>query len=478
MRRCELASLRENPYLKDANPSATAWLALVCVSAGNFLTAMSNSGITLSLPAIAAEYPATAVQLSWVPTIFVLTNAILILPFGRLADRVGLKRVYITGMVLFSLACAAAAVAPDFNWIIALRALQACGAAMLQACGMAIVMQLFPQNRRGTAIGIGASCLYLGLSVGPPLGGFITDTLGWRATFMVPLPFSVIVIGLIVLFLRQEWRNDEPINFDVVGFALLAASLILLMMGVSALPAHEGALMAFGGLALAIAFIYTQMTFKNPLLRLKAIVGNRVFSRSALFQMNMYAAAYSVMYLVSLYLQYIKGLSASMAGTAMLVQATLMAIVAPLAGRIADSTSPRLISTCGSAAAALGYLGLVSVGFETPLVLVYGCLALVGIGMGMFTSPNYKLALGAVPSDRLATGTAVINSARNVGNIIGMSVVLMLVALRLSGEQIAPANYDDFLSAVRGAFVFSFGSALMAALLGLKELRRSQQPSG
>ena len=434
------------------------------------LTAITNSGAVLAVPSIAEEFPASAVQLSWIPTIFVMTNVILILPFGRLADRIGLKRIYLAGIVTFSVASFVATLGDSMAWVIAMRGCQAVGTAMMQACGMAIVGSVFADQQRGTAVGIAASCLYFGLSVGPLLGGELTDAFGWRSVFYFPMVFAGLVCGVIVLRLRGEWRSDEPLTFDWLGLLLFATTIVCIMIGVSSLPAGGRVGLIAVGVVTGIAFVRSQWVRPNPMLRIRAIVDNRVFRQAVMAQMAMYCAIYAVIYLMSLYLQYIKAVGAGEAGRILIFQALLMAVTAPLAGRAADRFSARILSTAGSLLAALGYFGLCWIGDDTAFGFIMLCLSLIGVGMGLFSTPNYKAALAAVPSDRLASATAVMNSARNLGNIAGMAIVLSLIALMVGGEAIAPPSYARFLIAVQCAFAVSCASALWAAWIGSRRV--------
>lgn len=450
-----------------------AWVSLAGIALSYILTALSLSGMNVALPSIAREFPASAVLLGWVPTAFLLANAILVLPSGRLAERIGPKRVYLAGLFIFGVSHYLVTLAADIYWIIALRAVQALGAAMAQACGMAILHTLFPADRRGLVIGICASSIYFGLAAGPFVAGLLTHAFGWRSVFYFQLPLVLLLIWLLRPRLPHADGSGERRPFDWPGFALLGVALTAIMTGISLLPGLHSLPIVGLGLLLAAAFCRHQWHAEHPLLHLRAIAGNRPFRDALVVILAMYAAAFPLMFTLSLYLQFVRGMSASQAGAMLVVQAVVMSLTAPLAGRFSDRLPPVRLAAAGSGFAALGYGVLCWLERDTHMLQVALGLALVGLGMGLFSSPNQNAAYSAVRPERLAMATAVLNLSRNVGNMIGMGAALGLIALLVGPDDITPANHDAFLLAARLMFLFSLLAVLLAVAVGVKRWRNA-----
>jgi EmrB/QacA subfamily drug resistance transporter len=461
----------------SSHPNAI-WVTLFVVALCYFLFATTLTGVNVALPSIATEYTASAVLLSWVPTAYVLTNAILILPFGRLADNFGRKQLFFSGVIIFGVASYLVTLAADLYWLIGFRVLQAVGASMFQATGMAIVTAVFPVAKRGFALGICGSSIYLGMSTGPFLAGWLTEVFGWRSVFYFQLPFSVLIIGLIIFWLKGEWRNNERLHFDWLGLLLLAASLSCLLLGVSGLAEFSALLLIAAGIAAGIAFVFCQLTVDHPLLRLREIAKNHVFRNSMIILLIMYAAAYPLTFVLSLYLQLLLGMTPQEAGTLLVTASVVMAVTAPLAGRMSDRIVPQKLVVIGSSFAALGYFVLYWLDLQTSVFQVVIGLSLIGLGMGLLGSPNQNAALSSVADDRLGSASAVISLGRNLGNITGLGVALSLMAIFVGKQDIAPANFDQFLLMVRYTFLFSCGCALLAVLVTFRNLRRNATNAG
>lgn len=453
------------------NPKAI-WVTLLVVSLSYFLFATTLTGVNVALPSLAHEYTASAILLSWVPTAYVLTNAILILPFGRLADNIGRKRLFFTGVVVFGLASYLVTVAANMQWIIACRVLQAVGASMFQATGMAIVTAVFPTNRRGFGLGICSSSIYLGMSTGPFIAGWLTESFGWRSVFYFQLPFSALIIILISLWLKGEWRNSEKLHFDWLGLLLLAFTLCCLLLGVSWIPNLSSMILIPLSVIGAVAFIYSQMNVRQPLLRLREITRNSVFRHSMMILLIVYAAAYPVTFVLSLYMQMLLGMTPQEAGILLVTSSVVMALSAPLAGRLSDRIAPQKLVLVGSAIAAVGYFILYWVDFQTTVIQLVLSLSLIGLGMGLLGSPNQNAAFSSVSEDRLGSTSAVISLGRNLGNIMGLGMALSLMAIFVGKQDIAPTNFEQFLLMVRFTFAFSCCFAVSAMLLSFRGLRK------
>lgn len=435
-------------------------MLVVCLS--SFLNPLILSSVMVAIPAMANDLQADAVLVSWIPTSFLLTTVVLMLPFGKLSDMYGRKRIYICGVITLSVASLLAAMSPNIYWLIACRVLQGVGAAQTMGTGMAIITGVFPKEKRGAALGYAATTLYIGLTTGPLLGGFFTEHFGWRSVFLFHLPFAVLV-GILTLWkLKGDWKSEVKPIFDWVGALTFAAWAIAMLLGLSAMPSWQGGITLLIALCFGILFFYHQSRIENPLVRVTAIRANRVFSYSLISAFLLYSATFPITFLLSLYLQYIKGISPIMAGQILIVQAVIMACLSPITGRLSDRYEPRLLTTFGCICVGVGFSLLLRIGFDTPNYYVVISQMLFGLGFGFFTTPNNNAALGSLNKAGLGIASAILNLSRTLGNMIGMGVVMMIIAIFLGDEIIGPDNYDKLLSAIHAAIMLSLCYSIIA----------------
>jgi EmrB/QacA subfamily drug resistance transporter len=436
------------------NPSAR-WLALASISISNFVVSVTMSAVNVAVPMMAKDLSANAILVSWVPTAFLLANAIFLLPAGRMADIHGRKKIFLTGMTLFSVSCVLANLAPNIELLLATRVFQGIGGALAFATGLAILMSIFSSSNRGMALGIAAATLYLGLSLGPVIGGWFTEHYGWRSVFLFPVVLGFISVTMTLLRLKGEWKNEGAQKVDWYGSLVFGVWTSALYIGISLIPDPLAWVLIVCGLAGAVYFYYQQLASPNPLIKFKAILQNRVFSRSLMGNLCIYSSNYPFVFLFSLYLQYIQGMSPTNAGQIMVLQPLMMAIVAPISGRLSDTFEPRFIATTGCIVMACAFAILQTIGTDTSITLIAIALITLGIGFGLFTTPNNNAALSAMDKERLGIGSALLNLARVSGNMIGTATVLMLVTLFIGHVQIEPPLYPALLTLIHVALGMS-----------------------
>ncbi|MBY4678588.1 MFS transporter [Marinobacterium arenosum] len=444
------------------NPSAR-WLALLSICIATFLVPLSMSSVNLALPAIAADLHADAVKVSWMPTINLWGSMILMLPAGRVADMIGRKRVYLIGVMFYALASLMVLAVNSIEWLLVARVLQGLASALVFATAMAIVGSVFSDGDRGTALGLTATSVYLGLTCGPLIGGWLTEFWGWRSVFWAPVPLTLLSLLLVVLYLKGEWKSEQRERLDWLGSGLFALWTSLFFFGLSGLPEPRHGLLALLGLACLPLFIFQQNRARYPLIRIRAMRDNRVFTRSIMASLFMYGANYPILFLLSLYLQYIQGMSPGESGQLILIQALIMAALAPLAGRLSDRYEPRLIATAGCLLFGAGFATLFWLRQDSGLSHVVAGLVLLGIGFGLFSTPNNNAALGSVPKERLSIASALLNLARTLGNMFGMAVVVLLFNQLIGDRTIEPSQYPALLTVTRLALALACGYTLIAA---------------
>lgn len=433
--------------------NAARMSALLVATIASFFTPFMGAAINIALPAIGAEFTTDAILLSWVPTAFLLAAAMFAVPFGRIADIYGMKKIFTYGMVIFTIASLLSAMAPSVIFLIAFRILQGIGSAMIFVTALAIITSVFPPQERGKAIGITITAVYVGLSLGPVLGGLLTQHFGWRSLFFLMVPFGLLVITLVYWKLKDEWAACRGEKFDVIGSVLYAIMLLLVIYGFSQLPDNTGILMVILGIVGFLAFVRWELKVKFPVIDMKLFFKNTTFAFSNLAALLNYSATFAVIFLLSLYLQYIKGLGPQQAGFILVAQPILMAIIAPLAGRLSDKYDPRDIATIGMAVVTVGISTFVFLNSSTPLEYIIVGLVVLGIGFGLFSSPNTNSIMGSVERRFYGVASATVSTMRLIGQTMSMGIVLLIFAIYIGRVEIMPQQYSALLLSIQIAFI-------------------------
>jgi EmrB/QacA subfamily drug resistance transporter len=394
-----------------------------------------------------------AILLSWIATSYLLSAAVFMVPFGKVADIYGMKKVFFIGLFIFTASSLVAFFAPSSMVLIGSRVLQGFGSAMIFGTGTAILVSVFPLQERGRILGINAASVYLGLSLGPFLGGLLTEYFGWRSLFLINVPLGLIPLALGLWKLKGEWAGARGDRFDMIGSAIYSLMLVAVMFGFSLLPAWEGAALILAGAATLILLIRWESGVSCPVLDVGLFKKNRVYAYSNLAALISYSATFAITFLLSLYLQYIKGLAPDQAGLIMLAQPAMMAIFSPFTGKLSDRIEPRLVATAGMALTFVAVLAFVSLNGETSLYFIVACLITLGLGLALFTSPNTNAIMSSVEPRHYGIGSATLGTMRLVGQVSSMSFVMMVFSLYLGEVEITPQYYPQFLSSVRVAFI-------------------------
>ncbi len=445
------------------NDAAMKRSALLIATLSAFLTPFMVSSINIALPAIGREFQMGAVHMSWVPTSYLLAAAMFLVPFGRLADIYGRKRIFTYGIWVFTVSSLLLAFAPSASALIALRVLQGFGSAMIFGTGMAILTSVFPAAERGRVLGINVAAVYLGLSLGPPLGGFLTQQLGWRSIFFVNVPIGALVIFLLASKLRNEWAEARGEKFDLAGSVLYGITLIMLMYGLSLLPARMGIAFTLAGIGGAALFIVWEKKAVSPLLNMELFFRNPVFAFSNLAALINYSATFAVTFLMSLYLQYIKGLTPQQAGMVLVSQPVVMAVFSPIAGRLSDKIEPRVVASVGMAFTATGLLLFIFLDRETPLAFIVAGLMLLGFGFALFSSPNTNAVMSSIEKRFYGVGSATLGTMRLTGQMLSMGIAMVLFAVHIGSARITPEYHYQFLAGMKTGFII-FSSLCFAGI--------------
>jgi EmrB/QacA subfamily drug resistance transporter len=426
---------------------------LTAAALAAFLSPFMGSAVNVALPALAHDFSLDAVTLSWVQTSYLLVSAVLLLPCGRLADIHGRKRVFIWGTLIFVLGAVLSGLAHSAWMLIAGRLVQGVGSAMTFATGLAIITSVFPPDKRGRAIGITVGVVYVGLSAGPFLGGILTVHLGWRSVFLAPIPVGLAAVWMIVSRVRGEWAEAAGERFDLIGSILYGVGIAALVYGLTELPDPDSWWLLGAGVLLMALFVRWEIFTKSPVFEIDLFRHNRVFGFSNLAALINYADTFAVTFLLSLYLQYIKGQSPQGTGLILVVQPVIMAVVSPWAGRLSDRVQPRLLASLGMGLTVVGLGLLAALHRSTPLWYIVADLVILGVGFGLFSSPNMSAIMGAVERKHYGIAAGAVSSMRLLGQMLSMGLAAMALSLFIGPVRITPAAFARFMEAVRVTFV-------------------------
>ncbi len=433
----------------------------------SFLTPFVGSSINIALPSIASEFGASAILIGWIPTAYLLSLAVCLVPFGRIADIYGRKRIFTYGIILFTLSSFFATLSFSAEILILFRVLQGAGSAMIFGNLFAIIASIFPASDRGKALGITITGAFLGLFLGPVLGGFLTEYFGWRSIFFFNVPLGVLAT-LAVTRLKGEWTESSGEKFDMVGSLIFGVSIIILMYGLSILPETWGFYLISGGLLGLVMFYFVEVRMESPVLDVK-VFSNRSFTLYNLAAFISYCSAAPIIFLLSLYLQYIKGLDPQWAGIILSVQPVMMTIFSPLAGKLSDITQPRKVAAFGMVLNTIGCALFAFLQEDSSMILIVIGLGFLGLGFAHFSSPNTNAIMSSVESRLYGVASTTVTTMRVLGQMSGMGVVLVVLVLFMGSSTINPENYSEFLTSTRIAFaLFAILSFLgvLASLAG------------
>jgi EmrB/QacA subfamily drug resistance transporter len=412
-----------------------------------------GSSINIALPQIGEYYSMNAIMLGWVATSYLLAAAVFLVPFGKLADIAGRKKIYTIGIIIYTISSLLCAISFSSVSLIVFRVIQGIGSAMIFSTGMAILTSVYPPKERGKAFGISVAATYLGLSLGPFLGGFMTQQLGWRSIFWLNVPVGAFLVFLVLTLLKGEWAEAKGEKFDFLGAAVLSISLVALMLGMSQLPSINGVILMFSGTLFMVAFLFIQKKSLSPLIDIRLFLHNRVFAFSNLAAFINYSATFAVTFLLSLYLQYIKGFSAQYAGTILIAQPIIMSVFSPFAGRLSDKAEPRLVASAGMALVTAGLFLLVFVHSGTSIITIIGYLMILGLGFALFSSPNTNAVMSSVDKKSYGIASSLLGTMRLTGQMFSMGIAMFVFSLFMGKMKIEPEIYPLFMKSMKLIFM-------------------------
>lgn len=422
---------------------------LLAATTASFLTPFMGSSVVVALAAIASELRMNAISLSWVATGFLLSAAIFLVPFGRISDLYGRRKVFLVGVGVFTLASGLTALAPTGQVLILMRIFHGFASAMIFSTAMAMVSASAGSGQRGRALGINVAAVYLGLSLGPPVGGLLTEYLGWRSLFIVAAALGVGAFWVARGAQVVESRPEGNPKVDWAGCVLYGVSLAGCMTGLSLLPAVTGAILLMGGGIVGAAFLRWETRTQDPILDVKLFLKNRLFAFSNLAALIHYSATFAVGFLLSLYLQVQRGMSPRQAGSILLIQPAIMALLSPFSGSFSDRVEPRVLASIGMGVTVVGLLLMSRLGPQTHLFQIVASLVILGGGYALFSSPNANSVMGSVDKGMYGLASATLGTMRLLGHMMSMAVLTLILALVMGRAALGPETAPLLLRSMR-----------------------------
>jgi len=451
---------------------------LVVTAFAAFLTPFLGSAVNLALPAIDKDFNTTAIELGWIPGSFIMSSAMFLLPFGRLADIVGRKKIFTYGISLFTLSTFLIVFSWNIESLIIFRILQGISGAMIFGTSLAILTSVFGPGERGRAMGINITAVYTGLSSGPVIGGLLTHYFGWRSIFVFLVPLGIASLYLIFKKMKPEWAEAKGEKFDWQGSLIYGVSMAFFMYGFSKLPSIQGWIFLASALIFAILFLLFEKRINNPVFDVRLILHNRVFAFSGIAALIHYSATSATGFFISLYLQYLKGFNAQTAGFIMISQPVMMALLSPLAGKLSDRYNPGVIASIGMGLTATGLIMLRFINEMSPIYLIITMLVIMGIGFALFSSPNSNAIMSSVEKKHLGVASGVVGTMRMVGQMLSMGIAMMLLALYLGNDAIAPETYPGLIATMRTGFMIFSVLCILGIFASLARNRRLNNKAG
>lgn len=465
--------------------SSHKWLVLATVMVGTIMGPLDASVVNIALPVLTEFFGVGLTTVEWVVLAYLLAISTLLLTFGRLGDMLGHKKLYLAGFIVFTLGSVLCAFSWNIWALVAFRIVQALGGGMLFAVGPAIITETFPAYERGRALGFVGIAVSVGLATGPSLGGLLLALSDWRALFLINLPIGAVAIFMGYRFLKSDPPKDQ--RFDPWGavfslFALLPLLLVLSRGEAWGWRSPQVVALAVVCVLSSAAFILTELRVPQPVLDLR-LFGSRLFSSAVASATASYVTTATVLFLMPFYLLRVREFPIAQAGLLLTALPLTTGVVGPISGSLSDRIGSRFLSTFGLLVATVGLGSMAGLSMVTSSAGIMARLVLMGLGMGMFQSPNSSAIMGSVPRNRLGIASGVVASARNVGMVLGVSMAAFIVSVRepvylqeaLARLPQALAEREAFLQALQDAALVAAFVCLLGALASLtrgKELKR------
>lgn len=407
------------------------WILFVSIIT-SFVTTFIGSALNLSIPQIEENFNVSAQEVNWTITIYMLTCGALAVPFGKIGDIINRKLILCVGLLLFSISSIFSIFSNSLNGLVAYRFIQGVGAAMIFSANIAILLSSTSKDERGKLLGYSTGANYVGLSAGPVVGGFLNNSFGWKSIFIITAAISLVAFCSAVIKVPREEKSNKTkyalFSLDWKGVILYVTSICLIMYGLSSLGSLVySKYLFFVGIASFIIFFKYEIKKEKPILNVRYYMGNKAHTCSNLAAFFNYGAVFAASYLVSIYLQIVRGYSSTLAGIILVAAPVVQAFFSPIAGKMADKHTPQLISSIGAFLCAISLFALSFVDLESSIIYLICILMLEGLGCAVFSSPNSSAVMSSIAKEDYGVASSVLSTMRSIGHTTSMAVVTLIM---------------------------------------------------
>lgn len=426
------------------------------------------ANISVALPLIAQELSMSNIIQNWVATIFLLVIAALSIPLGKLTGKYGLKKSLLIGILVTIIGALISCFSTSSFMLLFSRVVQGVGISFINVASMALIVSAVPSETRGQALGLNVAGVYIGLSSAPVIGGFVIYYLGWQSIFYVMLPFLLFSLYL-CYELDDEWTMYDG-SIDIIGSFVYTVGILLFIYGFTVINTSLGIILLLIGLALLICFAYIELRCDNPVFEVRLFKNIRFFS-SNLASLISYLATFVITYIVTYHFQYIMGLNSQMSGLLLIVTPLMMAILAPVSGRISDRIDPQKLAAIGMGFVTVAIVILCFLNESTPLYMIIIAMFLQGVGYGLFSTPNTNAIMSSVPKEETTTASASLSAVRVIGQTLSIGLLTVIFAIVMGSVPIVPEYYPLLMESSRISCIVSAILCVIAVFASLVGLR-------
>ncbi len=435
----------------------------------SFLTTFMGSALNLSIPNLEADFQVGATLIGWVVTSYTLSVAALSVPFGKVADAAGRRKVLLSGVGLFCFFTLACAFAWNIWVLLGLRILQGISASMIFATNNAILISAHAPSERGRVLGLSTAAVYVGLSLGPVIGGFLNHHFDWHAIFYLSSAVGLVTLTLAIKgipagFDAEHGGASGGAKLDVPGNLLYIACIVISLYGLTNLSTMDYAwAILLSGLAVGAAFVRVELKVENPVIRISMFTGDKAFAFSNVAALLNYGSTFAISYLMSIYLQVVMGYTSQTAGLILIAQPVMQALFSPMMGKLSDRIAPYKLATAGMGCCVIGLTLFFCVGVDTSLLFIFAALILSGFGFALFSSPNSNAIMACVQPQDYSVANSILATMRTVGQSASMAVVTIVVGFTMGSQALADASPADLV----GTMHIIFGIFICLSLVGV-----------